>query len=431
MPTRRLETVTSAPAVPLLAPQQDSAGPERLSSWVQPIVALTTGRVAGYEALARFGNYRGPVADRFARAWATGSGPTLEADALREALALTDRPASTYLAVNVSPRAITDRVVRDILDTDLTGIVVELTEAHDLPTPELRGMAEWLRERNARLAIDDVGTGYAGLERLITVRPDLIKLDRSLVAHLLDDVVSRLMVESLVSFARRIDASVVAEGIEDERLLEVVAELDVSYGQGFLFGRAAPDWTVPGAEAVRAATQVHQQALSATPKQAAFLDELVLLERISDRFGEADELVDVHHAVAALTRLVGADDVAIDLVSADQENLLTLSHHTWVNTGASQLLADNPLYQWVVDTRRAAQVLVGDPNADAGQQERLADLGFGGLLVLPVITRGETIGLLSLFRLEPEPWTLAEMRLVRIGTSSLAATLDRLVLATD
>ncbi|HUW15454.1 MAG TPA: GAF domain-containing protein, partial [Actinomycetes bacterium] len=234
---------------------------------------------------------------------------------------------------------------------------------------------------------------------------------------------------SLVSFARRIDASVVAEGIEDARLLEVVAELDVSYGQGFLFGRAAPDWTSPGAEAVRAATQVHQQALSATPKQAAFLDELVLLERISDRFGEADELVDVHHAVAALTRLVGADDVAIDLVSEDQASLLTLSHHTWVNTGASKVLADNPLHQWVVDTRRAAQVLVGDPNADAGQQEQLAELGFGGLLVLPVITRGETIGLLSLFRLEPEPWTLAEMRLVRIGTSSLAATLDRLVLA--
>ena len=80
--------------------------------------------------------------------------------------------------VNVSPRALSVDVVRTVLDTDLNGIVVELTEAHSVPANELRWMVSWLRDRGAMLAIDDVGTGYAGLERMICVGPDLIKLDR-------------------------------------------------------------------------------------------------------------------------------------------------------------------------------------------------------------------------------------------------------------
>ena len=407
------------------------ADPTRILAWPQPIVALTTGTVNGYEALARFPGDSEPVFDVFEAAWTAGYGPELEAAALRVALGLQGRPPSTYLTVNVSPRALSAEVVRTILDTDLSGIVVELTEAHNVPPDELKRMASWLRERGARLAIDDVGTGYAGLERLICVAPDLIKLDRTLVTQLPVDQVSRVMVESLVRFAARSGAAIVAEGIETQELLEVVAELDITFGQGFLFGPAAPTWTTPTAEVVAAAVNVHRQALSATPKQAMFLDEVILLERIADRFSEAEELVDVHQAVETLTRLVGAQHVTIDLVDACSATLDGLSYAhgpaSGQGSGRSRRLDDHPLLRWVLDTRRAAMVLSTDPNADEIELDRLNAAGFGGLLLIPVITRGTTVGLLSFYRHRSFPWTLAQIRFARIGASQLAATLDRLV----
>jgi EAL domain-containing protein (putative c-di-GMP-specific phosphodiesterase class I) len=395
-------------------------------SWVQPIVALTTGTVAGYEALARFPGLRTSVTEVFERAWVRGNGPELEAAALTAALALQGRPPAAYLAVNVSPRAMEDTVVRATLDRDLTGIMVEITEAHYVPTEVLTSIGAWLRERGARIAIDDVGTGYAGLERLLVLQPDLIKLDLTLTAQLPTDAVTRVMVESLVRFAARSGAAVCAEGIETQALLEVVAELDITYGQGFLFSAPGPRWAALSAEASSAAVKVHQQALSGTPKQALFLDEFVLLERLADRFSEAEEFEDVHHAVAAVTQLVAAEDAAIDLVDTAGTRMERLSHHTW-QAGPTRALDDLPLVRWMLDTRRAAQVLVTDPNADDGMLDLLRSTGYGGLLLVPVITRGVGLGVLSFYRREPVPWTLTQIRLARIGASQLAATLDRLL----
>lgn len=401
----------------------DRAG---LVSWVQPIVALTTGTVVGYEALARFADQRTPVTAMFERAWSLGHGPAIEAAALQAALTLPGRPAAAYLAVNISPRAMEAEVVRNALDRDLAGVMVEITESQYIPTEKLTSIAAWLRSRGARLAIDDVGTGYAGLERVIVLRPDLIKLDRSLTRMLPEDNVTRVMVESLVRFAARSGSAVCAEGIESPHLLEVVAELDIAYGQGFLFGEPRPAWTSLSEEAIAAAVEVHRQALSGTPKQALFLDEFVLLERLADRFSEAEELEDVHHAVGAVRQLVGADDVAIDLVDSDGAQIERLSHHTW-EAGPAQTLDNLPLVRWALDTRRAAQVLVSDPNADQVMIEHLWRTGFGGLLLVPVITHGVSLGVLGFYRQHPVPWTLTQIRMARIGASQLAATLDRLL----
>jgi GAF domain-containing protein len=261
---------------------------------------------------------------------------------------------------------------------------------------------------------------------LIVLRPDLIKLDRSLTRMLPEDTVTRAMVESLVRFAARSGSAVCAEGIESPRLLEVVAELDIAYGQGFLFGEPRPGWTLLSDEATAAAVEVHRQALSGTPKQALFLDEFVLLERLADRFSEAEELEDVHHAVGAVRQLVGADDVAIDLVDSEGAQIERLSHHTW-EAGPAETLDNLPLVRWALDTRRAAQVLVSDPNADRVMIEHLWQSGFGGLLLVPVITHGVSLGVLGFYRRHPVPWTLTQIRMARIGASQLAATLDRLL----
>src|SRR5215207_2868840 len=149
----------------------------------QPVLELATGRVAGYEALARMpeGPFR-PPDQWFNQAHRCGLGPALEAAALRAALAVRGRPERTFLAVNVSPGALLSPEVRDALPADLSGIVIELTE-HELFSSEwaLDRELEELRERGARIALDDAGNGYSGLQQIIRVAPDILKLDRSLV----------------------------------------------------------------------------------------------------------------------------------------------------------------------------------------------------------------------------------------------------------
>jgi diguanylate cyclase (GGDEF)-like protein len=144
----------------------------------QPVLELATGRVSGYEALARIDREPERTPDQWlAQAHRCGLGTDLEAAALAAAFAVPGRPPGTFLAVNLSPTALLAPAVAEVLPDDLTGIVVELTE-HELfsagETLEER-LAE-LRARGARVALDDAGAGYAGLQQLIRVAPDILKL---------------------------------------------------------------------------------------------------------------------------------------------------------------------------------------------------------------------------------------------------------------
>jgi hypothetical protein len=173
---------------------------------------------------------------------------------------------------------------------------------------------------------------------------------------------------------------------------------------------------------------VHRQALNATPKQSLFLDDYVLLERLADRFSEAEELEDVHHAVAGLTRLLDSDDVELSLVDATTDRVVAISHDDWSPLDDGYQLTDSPITQWVLDTRRAAQVLATDPNADPREVQHLLDRGFSALLMVPATTNGQTVAVLKFYRRRAAPWTLTQIRLSRIGASQLASTLDRLLL---
>src|SRR5688572_6302471 len=123
----------------------------------QPVLELATGRVAGYEALARMpdGPFR-PPDQWFNQAHRAGLGPQLEAAALRAALRAHGRPERTFLALNVSPGALLTPEVRSALPEDLRGIVIELTE-HELFSTDVALDRELtvLRARGARIALDD------------------------------------------------------------------------------------------------------------------------------------------------------------------------------------------------------------------------------------------------------------------------------------
>ncbi|MDT0277299.1 EAL domain-containing protein [Blastococcus goldschmidtiae] len=219
------------------------ADPDDLTLAFQPIVALESGTVAGYEALARFPGAAGPGV-WFAAAAEAGIAAELEALAIHKALAaVPELPADTFLTVNVSPHLLGTAPVRDALATrpDLHRVVVELTEhtpVDDLGA--LRGQTDALRARGALIALDDAGSGYSGLQQMAALRPQLVKLDRALVADADADPVRMALAEMVGEFAGRIDAWLLAEGVETPAELAAFAQLGVPLAQGWLLGRPGP-----------------------------------------------------------------------------------------------------------------------------------------------------------------------------------------------
>ena len=210
----------------------------------QPVLELATGRVCGYEALARIDGEPVRRPDQwFAQAHRCGLGAELEALALHAALAVPNRPPGTFLALNVSPGALLAPPVVDILPADLSDVVIELTE-HELFTADetLEATLAELRGRGARVALDDAGSGYAGLQQLIRVAPDILKIDRSLVHGAHSDPSRYALLEALVSFAGTTGAAVCGEGVEDLADLRALADLDATYAQGYALARPADAW---------------------------------------------------------------------------------------------------------------------------------------------------------------------------------------------
>jgi EAL domain-containing protein (putative c-di-GMP-specific phosphodiesterase class I) len=210
----------------------------------QPIVALDSRRVVGYEALSRFSNGpdRGPEA-WFAEAHEVGLGAELELWAVRVACERSHAlPQGKFMAVNVSP----DTAERPDLLALLAGaqvdhVVLEVTEhARVEDYPRFRVAIDRVRELGARLAVDDAGAGFASLRHILELDAELIKLDGSLTRSLETDPRRRSLAAALIEFGRESGASVLAEHIESELQLIELRRLGVRLGQGYHLGRPEP-----------------------------------------------------------------------------------------------------------------------------------------------------------------------------------------------
>jgi EAL domain-containing protein (putative c-di-GMP-specific phosphodiesterase class I) len=218
-----------------------------IRSVYQPLVRLSDRRVIGYEALAR-----GPLGSPlerpdalFAAARRHGLETALDWEcwraALHGALAGGLGPEQA-LFVNVEPSSATSWVPEigdPLLEEALARfpLIVELTE-RALPNhaTDLIPLAEDLRRRGARIALDDVGTDPRSLALMPFLRPEVIKLD----LNLMQDSPSREIAEvvhAVNAEAERTGALILAEGIETEDHLRRALALGASYGQGWLFGR--------------------------------------------------------------------------------------------------------------------------------------------------------------------------------------------------
>jgi EAL domain-containing protein (putative c-di-GMP-specific phosphodiesterase class I) len=211
---------------------------------LQPIVDLATGLRSGAEALSRFPHqWNQPPDEVFAEAELIGQREHLEVLALEQAAAHLPY-VSGYLAMNVSPATLATRACLDLLDRlPLDRIVLELSEHDPIDDYDaLRTTLAPFRARGMRLAIDDVGAGFSSLRHIVITSPDVIKLDRSIVAGVSADPVLSTVVHALVELAEAVGATVVAEGIETEADAATLTMLGVDLGQGWHFDRATtPD----------------------------------------------------------------------------------------------------------------------------------------------------------------------------------------------
>jgi len=218
----------------------------------QPIVALATGRVTGYEGLVRV-----PKESTFAHAGAmfdaaevAGRVHDLDRAALDTVLrGAADIPEGVSLSVNMSPRTLESP---EFSSTAFLAIlrrygippnrmVLEMTEREAIRDPErLRSVLLGIQDAGVLLAADDVGAGNAGLRLLSQFRFDVVKIDLSLVQRGTNDQGNSVL-RSIVEVAERMGARTVAEGIETSGQLRTARRLGITGGQGYLLGRPGPD----------------------------------------------------------------------------------------------------------------------------------------------------------------------------------------------
>jgi diguanylate cyclase (GGDEF)-like protein len=219
----------------------------RIVSALQPIVRLNNETVIGYEALARYPPLAriGTPDELFASAATLGMQSAVDLACVSAALHAASNIGEADLFVNVligtlvDQRGVAalDRAVRDAR-VDPASIVLEFSEREPVPDLALlQRIAAELRARGFRIAVDDAGAGHASMRVIAELRPQFIKVDRSLIQAVDSDRARRALVVAMLSFSGHIGARVIAEGIETVRERETLQSLGVQFGQGWLLGR--------------------------------------------------------------------------------------------------------------------------------------------------------------------------------------------------
>ncbi len=224
---------------------------DQISTVFQPILGLRRRNVLGFEALSR-----GPGASLYhmpARLFELAEEADLvfelDRKCRRQAFAsCRSLPPDAKMFLNVLPSALYDpefqgeALVRSVEAHGLRAgrVVLEITERSAIENYDLFAAAiRDLTGLGFAFAVDDVGAGYSGLEKIARLEPRYLKFDRELVRNIDSSYIRREMTRALKAFADRIGSTIIAEGIESEGELQALLDLGIEYGQGFLLGRPA------------------------------------------------------------------------------------------------------------------------------------------------------------------------------------------------
>lgn len=223
-------------------------GGKQLRPAFQPVRHLPDGAIMGYEALIR-GPQGTPLelpTVLFAVAHENEMDVELETLCLETIFSNLPRAVGDRrLFVNASAMLLRHPVFLDernlaAINRSHADVVVEISEKEMVRDYDsFQEVLELVRRANLKIAIDDAGSGYSGLEAILHLKPDYIKVADSLVRNLHNDPIKREIIQSLAAIGRRIGAALVAEGIEVELERKTLVDLDIEFGQGYLLGRPA------------------------------------------------------------------------------------------------------------------------------------------------------------------------------------------------
>ena len=220
----------------------------------QPEYELSSGELVGFEALARWHHPRlGPIAPPVFIGLAEQSGQivTLGRQLMRRACfaaqSWTGLRTPPSVAVNVSAIQLRAEFVGEAVAVleetglDPSRLLLEITETAAMSDPgQTVPVIEELRRLGVRFSLDDFGTGYSSLTQLTRLQFDQLKLDRSFVALIDQPGPSAVVAKGVLGLARSLNVPVVAEGVETQEQLDVLAQLSCAIGQGYLFSRPIP-----------------------------------------------------------------------------------------------------------------------------------------------------------------------------------------------
>jgi sensor c-di-GMP phosphodiesterase-like protein len=225
---------------------------ERAVAWFQPIVDLNTGQVVGVETLVRFveadGSIRGPggIIERIEENIDDIEALTrrLFQEISGKATGLLDRHRDLYISINVPPLILGSRRLKAALDEFgldryIDRLVCEITERHALTDAGREALAI-ARPLGLRIAVDDFGTGHSGLQQLIGLPLDILKIDKSQIDPLMKDPTADRLLRGVVALAGALRVKVIAEGVETREQAFFLRAAGVDAGQGWLWSKAVP-----------------------------------------------------------------------------------------------------------------------------------------------------------------------------------------------
>jgi diguanylate cyclase (GGDEF)-like protein len=221
----------------------------RTTTVYQPIVSLCDSAIFGYEALTR-----GPVnsvfhapLELFQFAEQHGALYTLDRLAREKAIeGCRGLRTEQRVFINIPAHVIHDsqfasgKTIRILEKYGINphNVVLEITERTSIEDfATAKRILQHYRNQGFQIAIDDAGAGYSSLQAIAELQPDFIKVDRSLIQDIHLDKMKETILETFVSFARKLSIRIIAEGIESWDELKKLSQMGVHYGQGYLLGR--------------------------------------------------------------------------------------------------------------------------------------------------------------------------------------------------
>jgi len=221
-----------------------------LKAAFQPILETRSGEVFGFEALARIPNSScfSNIADLFPFAEKIGQLYPIETLCRRQAITAFPTIARNkeMLFLNINPQVLIDpefasgHTRKLLVEKGLSSsdVVLEITERSAIEDfSSYRDALDHYRNQGYLIALDDVGAGYSSLQSVAELHPDFLKIDRSLIQGVNADPIKWALLETFVSFSKRIGCRIIAEGVETAEEMRTVVQLGVDYVQGFFVAR--------------------------------------------------------------------------------------------------------------------------------------------------------------------------------------------------